>query len=108
MVRQNEKLIFLDTRDIIFITRENRKTIIITSKDKLSITESLNSIEVRLTGNTFFRTHRAYIVNLSMIREIRLWGKNGYEITFSGTRQTAILAANKAMELEKVLVLPGC
>ncbi|MEW5954889.1 MAG: LytTR family DNA-binding domain-containing protein [Bacillota bacterium] len=107
VVRQKEKLIFLDTRDIVFITRESRKTTIITSKDKVDITESLNSIAARLTGNTFFRSHRAYIVNLNMIREIRPWGKNGYEITFSGTRQTAILAANKAMELEKALVLPG-
>ncbi|SFR18278.1 LytTR family DNA-binding domain-containing protein [Desulfoscipio geothermicus] len=88
-------------------TREKHKTIIITSKDKISITESLNSIEARLTGNTFFRSHRAYIVNLNMIREIHPWGKNGYEITFSGTRQTAILALSKAKELEKILALPG-
>lgn len=106
VVRQNEKLVFLDTQDIIFITRENRKTIIFTSKDKFCITESLNSINARLTGNTFIRSHRAYIVNLNMIREIRPWGKNGYEITFSGTRQTAILALNKARELEKILALP--
>ncbi|SFG35692.1 two component transcriptional regulator, LytTR family [Desulfotomaculum arcticum] len=107
VIRQNEKLIFLDTQDIIFITREKRKTVIVTSIDKISITESLNSVETRLTGNTFFRSHRAYIVNLNMIREICSWGKNGYEITFSGTRQTAILALNKARELEKTLVLPG-
>jgi len=106
VVRQNEKLVFLDTQEIIFITRENRKTIIITVKDRLSITENLNNIEARLTGNTFFRSHRAYIVNLGMIREIYPWGKNCYEITFSGTQQTAILAANKAGELEKILALP--
>lgn len=107
VVRRNEKLIFLDTKDIIFITREKRKTIIITGKEKYSINESLNSIEARLTGNTFFRSHRAYIVNLNMIREIHPWGKSGYEITFSGTRQTAILAANKAGELERIMALPG-
>jgi len=42
-----------------------------------------------------------------MIREIRPWGKNGYEITFSSTRQTAILASNKARKLEKILAMPG-
>jgi hypothetical protein len=70
-------------------------------------TESLNSIEERLPGNNFFRSHRAYIVNLNMVREIRPWGKNSYEITFSGTREKALLASNKARELEKILALPG-
>ena len=90
VVRQNDKLVFVSTPDIIFVTKEKRKT----------------SIEAKLTCNTFFRSHRAYIVNLNMIREIHPWGKNGYEITFASTRQTAILAANKARELEKILALP--
>jgi DNA-binding LytR/AlgR family response regulator len=49
----------------------------------------LSSIEKRLTGNAFFRSHQAYIVNLNMIGEIQPWGKSGYEITFSaqGKRQ---------------------
>jgi len=42
-----------------------------------------------------------------MVREIHPWGKSGYEITFSGTRQTAILAANKAGKLEKIMALPS-
>ncbi len=84
-----------------------RKTVILTRKDKLSTTESLNSIEERLHGNNFFRSPRAYIVNLNMVREIRPWGKNSYEITFSGTQQKALLASNKARELEKILALPG-
>jgi len=105
--RQNDKLIFLDTQDIIFITTEENKTIIITGKDRLSITESLNSIEARLTGNTFFRSHRSFIINFNMIKEIYPRGRNGYEITFSGTEETALMVANRARVLEKMLAMPG-
>ncbi|MCS5696471.1 LytR/AlgR family response regulator transcription factor [Desulfofundulus thermocisternus] len=107
VIRQDENLVFLDTQDIILITREDRKTVILTREEKLNTTESLNSIEERLPGNNFFRSHRAYIVNLNMVREIRPWGKNSYQITFSGTKQKALLASNKARELEKILALPG-
>lgn len=107
VVRQNEKLVFLDTKDIIFFTTEGRKTIIFTKKDKLNVTESLNGIEARLPGNTFFRSHRSYIINLNMIREIHPWGRSGYQINFSGTEETALMVANKARVLEQILAMPG-
>lgn len=107
VIRQNEKMVFLDTKDIVFITRENRKTIIYTLKQKISTTENLNDIEERLTGNSFFRSHRGYIVNLGMIREIYPWGKRGYQISFAGTQQTSLLAWGKVKELEKILGWPG-
>jgi two-component system LytT family response regulator len=106
VIRQHEKLVFLDAQEIIFITKENRKTVIITPKQKFSITENLNHLEQRLTGNSFFRSHRGYIINLRMIREIFPWGKNGYQVSFAGTKQTALLARDKARELEKILAIP--
>jgi len=45
VVRQDEKMVFLDTKEIIFITREKRKTVIYTTKNKLTTTENLNSIQ---------------------------------------------------------------
>jgi len=106
VLRQSEKLIFLDTKEIIFITRENRKTVIYTEKHRISTTENLNDIEKRLNGNSFFRSHRGYIVNLCMIKEIYPWGRKGYQITFAGTKETALLTSEKSKELEKVLAMP--
>ena len=106
VLRQNEKLLFLDTQEVILITRENRKTILHTTKQRLETTETLNDIEKRLTGSSFFRSHRGYIVNLSLIKEIYPWGKKGYQITFSGTKETALLTNEKFKELEKRLLYP--
>lgn len=103
LLKQKEKLFFLDTKEIIFITRENRKTVIITTRQKFSTNENLNDIEERLTGNYFLRSHRGYIINLSLIREVYPWGKRGYQVSFTGTQETALLAWNKAKELEKIM-----
>jgi len=107
IVRQNDKMIFINTRDIIFITVEEKKSIIITKNDRFSITESLNSIEARLTGKTFFRSHRAFIINLNLIKEIYPRGRSGYEISFTGIGETALMVAKRARVLEKMLAMPG-
>lgn len=103
VVRQNDRLLFLDTKEIVFITRENRKTVIYTAKHRISITENLNDIEKRLASNSFFRAHRGYIVNLGMIKEIYPWGRKGYQITLAGSKETALLTNERFKELEKIL-----
>lgn len=107
VIRQGEKFIFLDTKEILFITRENRKSVIYTAKHKISTTENLNDIEKRLTGSSFFRSHRGYIVNLGMIKEIYPWGRKAYEITFKDRKETALLTLERSKELEKVLGIRG-
>lgn len=104
VIKQNDKLIVLDTKEIIFITRENRKTVICTAKHKLESMENLDVLEKMLTGKSFFRSHRGYLVNLALIKEIYPWWRKGYYITFAGTKQTALLTAEKLKELEKILI----
>jgi len=42
-----------------------------------------------------------------MIKEIFPWGKRGYRISFANTKETALLTAEKARKLNKILALPG-
>ena len=106
VVRHNEKIIFINCKEIVFITRENRKTVIYTLTNKINTTENLNHIEQRLPANHFFRSHRSFIVNLNMMKEISPWGQRGYQITFYGIHYEALLSWDKAKELEILLAIP--
>lgn len=70
--------VYLDHRDIVFITREQRKTLIYTVNggEPVQTNEPLNSIFDRLDGHTFFRSHKSYIINLNYVEGLeKMWLK---------------------------------
>lgn len=67
---------FIHFSKIIYIEKANRKTIVHTLEKKYETNESLDSLSKRL-NNDFFRTHRAFIVNLYYISQITTEGE-GY------------------------------
>ncbi|SEN84578.1 two component transcriptional regulator, LytTR family [Mesobacillus persicus] len=67
---------FIHFSKIIYIEKANRKTIVHTLDKKYETNESLDSISKRLNSD-FFRTHRAFIVNLYYISQITTEGE-GY------------------------------
>ncbi|SHK96064.1 LytR/AlgR family response regulator transcription factor [Desulforamulus aeronauticus] len=105
VVRQNERLLFLDTKEMLFITKEDRKTVIYFPKQQISIMENLEDIEKRLPNSIFFRSHRSYIVNLALIKKIFPYGRKGYEIAFAESKETALLTSERFKALEKRLKL---
>ncbi|MBU9722986.1 MULTISPECIES: LytR/AlgR family response regulator transcription factor [Bacillaceae] len=60
---------FIHFSSILFIEKENRKTVIHTLDEKYETNETLESIYKRLNLD-FFRTHRSFIVNIHWISHI--------------------------------------
>lgn len=102
LIRNREGVSFADMQDIILIQRENRSTVIYTCDERFVTSESLSELEERLDSNMFFRSHKSYIINLSMIQKIYPYGRWTYTVKLKDIDMDALLTHDKYEELQKI------
>lgn len=101
-IKNKEGISFIDARDIIIIQREDRSTVICTAEECYATSENLSEIELRLDSSQFFRCHKSYIINLSMIHKIYPYGRWTYIIKLKNTDKDALLTHDKYEELKLI------
>ena len=69
-VRYKEKMIKITIADILYIEADRNYSRIFTKSKEYMLAITLKTIEEKLPGRTFLRTHRSYIVNLSNVDEV--------------------------------------
>lgn len=102
MIKGREQMTFLDTKDIILIERLDGETIITTKDGEFHTSASLGSMEAKLDPSEFMRCHKSYIVNLSMISQIEVYGRWTYTVKLKGTATTALMTAQKYEEVKQL------
>jgi DNA-binding LytR/AlgR family response regulator len=75
-----EKIKILDYHEILYISVDGRQCTVHTVHGNYIAYMNLKDLEVKLPSDRFLRTHRAYIVNLSNIDEIKIWFNNTFVI----------------------------
>lgn len=92
---KNDKIHIVDVNDIYYCEARERYTHIFTKDEDYEIREGISEVEKTINNNSFFRSHRSYLVNLEKIEEIIPWfnntyilklNKGKYEITVSRSR----------------------
>ncbi|HEX2946729.1 MAG TPA: LytTR family DNA-binding domain-containing protein, partial [Clostridia bacterium] len=101
MIRNKEGISLVDLKDIIIIEREERSTVLYTKSDKYVTSEGLSEIEERLDRTLFFRSHKSYIINISMISRIEPYGRWTYMVKFKNSDKDALLTYERYGVLEK-------
>jgi len=102
VVKEEEKLVFLEPEDILYITREGRKTTILSATTgKVETNEKLCDIQGRLSPNIFYRSHKGFIINLHKVRELVPWGNKTYRVLIGNTKDIVLMTADKVRELEE-------
>lgn len=102
MIRNKEGVSLVDMEDIVLIQREDRSTVIYTLHDRYVTSEGLTELEERLDPTRFFRSHKSYIVNLSMIRKIQPYGRWTLLIKFKETDLDALLTSERYEAMQKL------
>lgn len=69
----------------------------------LKTDENLGQLAAELAGFSFIRTHKGFLVNLNMVREIRPCGRDTYELILAHTDKKALITREKFRELETLL-----
>lgn len=86
--------------EIVFISRESRKTVFYTVHGQYTTREPLQDIAKKLNGDIFMRTHRSYIVNVTMVFRLIRWTKKSYTILFRQILEEALLTSDRLEELK--------
>lgn len=102
VIKNKEGISFVDMKDIIIIQREERSTAVYTSDSCYTTSEGLSEIEEKLDKSQFLRSHKSYIINISMISKIYPYGRWTYTIKLKNTDKDALLTYDKYEELKNL------
>jgi len=100
LINEEGKKIFVNVSDIIFLTREGRFIVIHTTRGKFKTTETLEALERKLSEHSFFRSHRGFIINLNMVKEIQPWGRKTCKVILNNTEESVIMTKARVREME--------
>ncbi len=102
LIKEEGKKIFVNVKDIIFLTREGRLIVIHTTEGILKTTGTLKALEQKLSSeHSFFRSHRGFIINLNMVKEIQPWGRKTFKVILNNTQETVIMTKDRARDMER-------
>ncbi|MDP3014399.1 MAG: LytTR family DNA-binding domain-containing protein, partial [Candidatus Subteraquimicrobiales bacterium] len=102
-VQRNDKLILIDIKDIYYVSIKSDLVYIHTFDDTFACNSTLRELEARL-GNSFFRTHRAFLVNLNQVAEIVPMFGGTYILKFKDARKSEIPVSRRSgKKLKEIL-----
>lgn len=96
LIDDGEKMIVLSPDSIYYAVPSQRMLEIHTDNDVIESKMTLQELEKKLDGLSFFRTHRSYLVNLNHILEITPWFNGAYNITLKNKEKTTIPVSRSA------------
>ena len=105
MIKNKEGISFVDTKEIVLVQREESSTVIYTKTDSFTTSISLSDIEEKLDITQFFRSHKSYIINLSLITKIYPYGRWTYVVKLKNTEKDALLTHEKYEDIKKLFRL---
>lgn len=101
-VREDENIILVDPKEILYITAENSAINVVTKIGTYKSNDSLNKWEENL-DSSFFRCHRSYIVNIDKIAKIIPWFNSAYNIELKGVDNTIPVSRSAMKSLKEEL-----
>lgn len=103
LFRDSDKILMLNLKDVIFFTKEDRKTVAYYNGGKVVAEETLGVLEEQLKDKMFFRAHKGFLINMSMIREFIPCGKTTYQVVMANTNQKPLMTWDKLRELDEMM-----
>jgi two-component system LytT family response regulator len=101
-VRDRDRIRVLDVDEMDWIGVEGEQVMVHVGDRAYLIRRTLTELEARLDPSTFFRAHRAAIVNLSRVKEVVPWFKGSHKLRLT-TGAEVELSRARARALRKIL-----
>ena len=103
-VRGEDKVILVDPASVLYAEAEGGRACLQTNNARLATQFTLGELEERLSRSGFFRTHRAYLVNLQHVKEVIPYTRNSFSLRLDDDAGTIIpLSKSAAGELRELL-----
>lgn len=91
-VKTSNEIHFISVREVIFVEKVDRKTVIHSYQEDYESNESLSEWEEKLNG--FYKTHRSFLVNLKLVDKIESSGET-YLLHFKDYNKHAYVSKQK-------------
>ncbi|MDA8227771.1 MAG: LytTR family DNA-binding domain-containing protein [Desulfitobacterium hafniense] len=86
-VEENERIILLDPDQIVYCSISDRNVIIKTKDSEYTTGSNLGELEHKLG---FLRTHKSYLVNPDMVREVIPWFNGTYNLVMQDSKASNV------------------
>ncbi len=100
---KGERILMVDVEEILFVHMEGGILTVFTVEETYELNETLASLEEKLPSELFFRTHRAFIVNLSKIREVSPYFNNTFVVKVAGRHEEIPVSRSQLKTFKKRL-----
>lgn len=100
---KDERIIVTDINDIYYSAAQEKVTQVYTRREEFTMPMNISELCNRLPEEHFFRCHRSYCVNLSMIREIVPWFNNTYILRLSDLDFEVPVSRSKVKEFRQLM-----
>ena len=102
--RGEEKILLIDPADILYVFAQDDRAYLQTSQARLPTQFTLAELAKRLSRSGFFRTHRAYLVNLQQVKEVIPYTRDSFSLRLKDIAGTEIpLSKSAERELRELL-----
>ena len=98
-----DRTILLDVDDVIYATAARGYSYLVTSTGRYLVPHSLAELERRLGGRGFFRTHRAYLINLNRAQAIEPDFAGALQVVMDGNAERVPVSRRQARSLRRLL-----
>lgn len=101
MIKGKETVAFVDVAEIVLVERQNHLTYIYTKDgETFSTSTAIGELETKLPAKYFLRSHKSYIINVSMIKRIEPYGRWTYVVRFKATDRDALITKEKYEQIK--------
>ena len=99
-VEKKGKMRLLSPDEIVFCSYEDSRILVHTADEGLPIhgITTMDRLEEHLTGSSFFRVHRAILVNLNRIREFSPWFHGKYNLVMDDEPATELTVSRSRVK----------
>jgi hypothetical protein len=106
-VRGEKDILLLPVRSVLYVRQDNGHSIIQLDQQTLEVRMSLKRLEGALSPFGFFRSHRAFLVNLRRVRRIVPWSRHVHHLLLDDPKETMVpLAKGRRAALRDALLWP--
>lgn len=104
-VEGSDSIHFLEPETIAYVYRDDKSTKVITHTSAYETRLPLKELELRLSPYSFFRVHKSYLVNTSLITEMNAWFNGAYQLSLKGIREQIPVSRNYVKPLRAKIEL---
>lgn len=105
-IELNGKSVIIDEKDLVLAYCSEGQLVIHTQDKRFISNMTLQDLQLKLDDTLFFRSHRAYLINVEKIREVIPWFNGTYNLVLEGLPNMEIpVSRQHAPKLKKMFEL---